>query len=214
MPQYRNDLPQLNSIETTLIFHDGSGAAVFRGFPSSERQGRRGCLAQIFSQPRFDRPAHMGMGFILESPTWRASPDWGAPENIHSNLDLPNFAPSYLTVPNEQRAQKERLILSSRRPRAELAVADVLPVVPENPIRGGSRLKENQGIIICDACHPPSACDGRRRSVQTAAAAGSRESLSSSPAQHRPPACTVPSAAACERPGVVGMDVTALAKPA
>jgi len=38
--------------------------------------------------------------------------------------------------------------------------------------------------------------------------------LSSSPAQHRPPACTVPSAAAWMRPGVVGMDVTALAKPA
>ena len=41
----------------------------------------------------------------------------------------------------------------------------------------GSRLKENQGNIICDACHPPSACDVRRRSVQTAAAAGSREPL-------------------------------------
>jgi hypothetical protein len=80
--------------------------------------------------------------------------------------------------------------------------------------RGGSRLKENQGNILNDACHPPSACDVRRRSVQTAAAAGSREPLSSSPAQHRPPACTVPSAAAWERPGVVGMDVTALAKPA
>ena len=87
-------------------------------------------------------------------------------------------------------------------------------VVPENPIRGDSRLKENQGNIICDACHPPSACDVRRRPVQTAAAAGSREPLSSSPAQHRPPACTAPSAAAWERPGVVGMDVPALAKPA
>src|SRR6478735_403692 len=54
------------------------------------------------------------------------------------------------------------------------------PVVPENPIRVGSRLKENQGNIICDACHPPSACDVGRGSVQTAAAAGSREPLSSS----------------------------------
>ncbi len=50
-------------------------------------------------------------------------------------------------------------------------------VVPENPIRGGSRLKENQGNIICDACNPPSACDVRRRSVQTAAARRSRTSF-------------------------------------
>ena len=41
-------------------------------------------------------------------------------------------------------------------------------------------MKENQGNIICDVCYPPSACDVRRRSVQTAAAAGSREPLSSS----------------------------------
>jgi hypothetical protein len=40
------------------------------------------------------------------------------------------------------------------------AGADV--VVPGNPIRGRSRLKENQGNIICDACNPPSACDLRR----------------------------------------------------
>jgi hypothetical protein len=56
-----------------------------------------------------------------------------------------------------------------------------LAVVPENPIRRGSRLKENQGNILNEACDPPTACDGRRRSVQTAAAAGSREPLSSSP---------------------------------
>ena len=48
-------------------------------------------------------------------------------------------------------------------------------VVPENPIRGDSRLRENQGNIICDARHPPSACDVRRRPVQTGAAAGSRD---------------------------------------
>lgn len=40
----------------------------------------------------------------------------------------------------------------STPPRSEEGRA----VVPENPIRVGSRLKENQGNIICDACHPPS----------------------------------------------------------
>ena len=69
------------------------------------------------------------------------------------------------------------------------AGADV--VVPGNPIRGRSRLKENQGNIICDACNPPSACDLRRRSVQTAAAAGSREPLSSSPVRGRWAARTI-----------------------
>jgi hypothetical protein len=87
-------------------------------------------------------------------------------------------------------------------------------VVPENPIRVGSRLKENQGNIICDACHPPSVAmfvadlfkPRRQLEVENLFL---RHQLNIAL-----PACTVPSAAAWERPGVVGMDVKALAKPA
>ena len=84
------------------------------------------------------------------------------------------------------------------------------PKIPSAGIRAGG--ESGQHPMRC--LHSPFACDVRRRPVQAAAAAGSRESLSAASAQHRPEACTAPSAAARQRSGVVGMDDPALAKPA
>src|SRR5262245_18252841 len=46
-------------------------------------------------------------------------------------------------------------------------------------------MRQNQGIIRPDACNPSSACNVRRRPVQVATEAGSRESVSAPSAQHR-----------------------------
>ncbi|MCA1661282.1 MAG: homocysteine S-methyltransferase family protein [Novosphingobium sp.] len=63
-------------LETCLIFHDGYELPSFASFTllDSER-GRRG-LATYYR--RFlDIAAHHGTGFVLDAPTWRASPEWG-----------------------------------------------------------------------------------------------------------------------------------------
>src|SRR5215469_701361 len=75
-------------------------------------------------------------------------------------------------------------------------------------------MRQNQSIILGNACDPPAAWDVCRQPVQVAAPASSRESLSPASAQHCPKACTSPSAASWERPGVAGMDDLALAKAA
>jgi len=84
MARYRDALPQLSGdffmtdggIETTLIFLDGQELPYFAAFhlfktPQGEQALRKyfqayGILARDF-----------GSGLILETPTWRASSDWG-----------------------------------------------------------------------------------------------------------------------------------------
>jgi homocysteine S-methyltransferase len=84
-PKYRHQLPQLNGclfltdggLETTLIFHEGWDLPVFQAFVLLETERGRAALRAYF-----DRYVEMAvkhrMGFILESPTWRANPDWAA----------------------------------------------------------------------------------------------------------------------------------------
>ncbi|HEY8524194.1 MAG TPA: homocysteine S-methyltransferase family protein [Acidimicrobiales bacterium] len=86
MPRYRDDLPQLatdrlfltdGGIETTLIFDDGFDLPDFAAFPLLETEEGRAALTRYF-----DAYAAIAVrdrvGIVLETPTWRASPDWGA----------------------------------------------------------------------------------------------------------------------------------------
>ena len=84
-PKYRTRLPQLGGrlfltdggIETTLIFHEGWELPIGEAFKLLESDKGRKALRAYF-----DRYVPMaiehGAGFILESPTWRANPDWAA----------------------------------------------------------------------------------------------------------------------------------------
>ncbi|MEN3976748.1 homocysteine S-methyltransferase family protein [Emcibacter sp. SYSU 3D8] len=83
MATYRNNLPQLSQrlflsdggIETTLIFHDHFDLPYFAAFDLLNRDGGADALQAYFE--RYARLAvEAGAGFILESPTWRASKDW------------------------------------------------------------------------------------------------------------------------------------------
>jgi S-methylmethionine-dependent homocysteine/selenocysteine methylase len=82
---YRNNLPQLGNemfltdggLETTLIFHEGFKLPDFAAFglvnePAGDAALRKYFRAYAGIARRF------GAGLILESATWRASPDWGA----------------------------------------------------------------------------------------------------------------------------------------
>jgi S-methylmethionine-dependent homocysteine/selenocysteine methylase len=83
--KYRAHLPQLGDdlfltdggIETVLIFHEGLDLPLFAAFDLlKDEQGTerlRGYYAPYVALAR-----ERGLGFVLESPTWRASPRWAA----------------------------------------------------------------------------------------------------------------------------------------
>ena len=85
MSQYRKRLPQLEGglfltdggIETTLIFHDRLELPHFAAFHLLKDEAGTLALRRYFARYAEIARAN-GTGFILESPTWRASSDWGA----------------------------------------------------------------------------------------------------------------------------------------
>ncbi|MGE3621968.1 MAG: homocysteine S-methyltransferase family protein [Acidimicrobiia bacterium] len=77
-------LPQLEAdvfltdggIETTLIFDDGFDLPDFAAFPLLDRMDGRAALARYFTS-YLDVARRDGVGIVMETPTWRASADWG-----------------------------------------------------------------------------------------------------------------------------------------
>lgn len=62
--------------ETNLIFHKGYILPEFASFPLIENKQGRADLTDYFQQ-YLDIAKYYQMGYILESPTWRASKAWG-----------------------------------------------------------------------------------------------------------------------------------------
>ena len=84
MAQYRHNLPQLSEnlfltdggLETTLIFHEGLDLPEFAAFDLLKHEtGRR--AIQTYFDTYLNIAIENQVGFVLESPTWRANPDWG-----------------------------------------------------------------------------------------------------------------------------------------
>ncbi len=85
MSKYRNSLPQLSTdlfltdsgLETVLIFHEEIDLPDFASFPLLDGAQGRQTLKEYYCRhaaiARFN-----GVGIVLETPTWRASADWGA----------------------------------------------------------------------------------------------------------------------------------------
>ena len=79
-----NSLPQLaetvfltdSGLETDLIFHHGYDLPDFAAFVLLDDESGTETLRRYYREhATIARDA--GVGFVLESPTWRASPDWG-----------------------------------------------------------------------------------------------------------------------------------------
>jgi len=63
-------------LETVLLFEEGVELPCFAAFPLLDSDGGRAVLRRYYEP--FLRLAHdRGAGFVLSSPTWRASRDWG-----------------------------------------------------------------------------------------------------------------------------------------
>jgi S-methylmethionine-dependent homocysteine/selenocysteine methylase len=84
MARYRDHLPQLSGslfltdggIETTLIFHEGLTLPYFAAFDLLKHDAGIAALQKYF-RTYADIARRYDVGCILESATWRASPDWG-----------------------------------------------------------------------------------------------------------------------------------------
>jgi S-methylmethionine-dependent homocysteine/selenocysteine methylase len=81
--RYRTKLPQLDGdlfltdggIETTLIFHQGLELPLFAAFDLLKDDEGTEALRRYY-EPYAALAKERGLGFVLESPTWRASPRW------------------------------------------------------------------------------------------------------------------------------------------
>jgi S-methylmethionine-dependent homocysteine/selenocysteine methylase len=62
-------------LETELIFHDGLELQCFAAFPLLEHPDTRARLRRYYDGYLAIAREH-GAGFIIETPTWRANPDW------------------------------------------------------------------------------------------------------------------------------------------
>lgn len=122
MARYRNNLPQLSEgifltdggLETTLIFHEGVELPNFMAFPLVENLEGINKLCQYF-RPYVRLASNLGVGFILESPTWRANSDWGAklgftePDLIRVNR---NAIDLLREIRDEFETEKTKIIIS------------------------------------------------------------------------------------------------------
>jgi homocysteine S-methyltransferase len=85
MAKYRHDLPQHRGgifltdggMETTLIFHRGLELPHFAAFVLLDSAEGRAHLKQYY-EAYLGIARQRGLGFVLDSPTWRANLDWGA----------------------------------------------------------------------------------------------------------------------------------------
>ncbi|WP_431283515.1 homocysteine S-methyltransferase family protein [Humitalea sp. 24SJ18S-53] len=113
MALYRDHLPQLDGgtfltdggMETTLIFHEGLDLPHFAAFVLLTSKSGREALWRYYAR-YLDIARQHGTGFILDSATWRANPDWGA---------LLGFGPEALAEVNEDAID---LLLDLRRDHA------------------------------------------------------------------------------------------------
>jgi len=64
-------------LETTLVFHDGIDLPDFAAFPLLDTEEGRVALANYY-EPYFRVAERDHVGFVADTPTWRASADWGS----------------------------------------------------------------------------------------------------------------------------------------
>jgi homocysteine S-methyltransferase len=85
MPKYRNSLPQFgdtlfltdSGMETSLIYHHGIDLPCFASFDLMKNAEGRAVIDAYYAK-HAALAKHKGLGFVLETPTWRANKDWGA----------------------------------------------------------------------------------------------------------------------------------------
>ena len=122
MARYRNALPQMKGgvfltdggLETTLVFHEGVELPLFASFPLITTEMGRLHLHKYF-RPYLELARLRKVGFILDTPTWRASSDWGAKLGFSSEalIDVNRLSIEFLAeLRNEYGSQVAPLIIN------------------------------------------------------------------------------------------------------
>jgi S-methylmethionine-dependent homocysteine/selenocysteine methylase len=111
--KYRSHLPQLDGdvfltdggIETVLIFHEGHDLPAFAAFDLLKDDAGTDAL-RAYYEPYLALARERGLGFVLESPTWRASPRWAA-EIGYDEEELERLNRKAIALMEELRAEYE-----------------------------------------------------------------------------------------------------------
>ena len=93
-------------LETTLIFHDGIDSADLRRFPLLDDQQGRAALRRYYDAYA-DAARRTGAGRILDTPTFRASPD-GAAKVGYQPTQLPGVIADAVSLLRDIRATWEQ----------------------------------------------------------------------------------------------------------
>jgi homocysteine S-methyltransferase len=104
LPQLTRDRLFLadGGLETTLVFHQGIDLPAFAAFPLLDDPAGRAALTEYF-MPYLELARERGAGFILDTPTWRASADWG-PELGYDAAGLERINRDAVTFAQELRS--------------------------------------------------------------------------------------------------------------
>ncbi len=137
-------------LETDLLFHHGIDLPDFAAFPLLDDADGRRVLADYY-RAYADVAARAGAGLLLETPTWRASTDWGAAAGLRRGRDRAG-QPGRRRVPARPGRRRGRRggrgaggrvgrpagrRLHRRRPRRRRLRR--LPPPPGRRVRGGGR---------------------------------------------------------------------------
>jgi homocysteine S-methyltransferase len=152
MAKYRNKLPQLGEqtfltdggLETTLIFHNGIELPYFAAFDLLRTDEGRRTLRDYYA--RYAAIArHRGLGFIFESATWRASPDWAAKLGLSQHeLDRINRAAIDMLEPLRaefETARSPMVISGCVGPRGDGYKADTKMIAGEAAAYHGAAIR-------------------------------------------------------------------------
>jgi S-methylmethionine-dependent homocysteine/selenocysteine methylase len=93
-------------LETTLVFHEGIALPGFAAFALLKNAAGFAVLERYY-RSYLDLAVRYRTGFILESPTWRANPDWAAKLG-YSPADLVNANRDALSMMHRLREEYER----------------------------------------------------------------------------------------------------------
>jgi homocysteine S-methyltransferase len=111
--KHRGHLPQLDGgvfltdggLETDLIFHEGLDLPAFAAFDLLKDEDGTRSLRRYYQRYAELARAHL-LGFVLESPTWRASPRWAA-EIGYTDGELERFNRKAISLMAEIRDEHE-----------------------------------------------------------------------------------------------------------
>lgn len=126
-------------LETTLVFHEGLELPCFAAFPLLLDEAGRERLERYFT-PYIRTAQERGVGFVLDTVTWRANPDWGAKLG---------FSPEALAEINRQAV----VWAKSLRDRFAAADAEILIDGVVGPRGDGYRVDEQMSAEEAEAYH-------------------------------------------------------------